>query len=819
MSLFVWGSNKYGELGSKQNRQHANQWAPLNITLPDEQVPMMVSAGEGHSIFLTDIGLVYTCGRGYDGQLGHKEFRRQGYCDQPKLVEDLQNETICYVAAGATASYAVTTTGRLYQWGLVHQDENQNAHVEEHSAARGQLTGMAQDQEGTSVNVDQEARAAYGHGRLNTNRMLGDIVKDSTEKWMLANDDADAQYFKELEAMGYQKEQADEIMQERGREYHGMLRVQIKRCIQPSPRLVSSLTGIKVVSISAGFGHTIALSDTGRMYGAGYNDRGQLGLGHRISTNVFKPVDYMAGKFVVQVACGQQHTICRAIDRRQSSDVRVGNHYIGCSVYVCGNGILGQLGLGLLGTTKGKLFPTLLPFPDDAALLGAIDVSCGENFSVAVMSDGSVYSWGHSEYNQHGKGAVGGSDYVDHFYYFSPRKLRVIAGESEVRMSRVSCGSNFTIGITEQGDAYSWGWNAFGVLGQGQGYLPTVPSKVVGIGKDQVDSSLVSLSAGANHVLAIAATSSNQWAKTFGQLLNDESSSDAIIVDEATSKEYFCHRVLLSARSRYLSGYLKVASREYAKLTDKIRIIIDCQHANSNTISYLLDYIYTDRLTAPKNYRHSLAYLAEFLNIDQLAHLCWQHVAYSERKKSYLLADSTVKSTFERDLRSLLFSETFADLKFTLFTEVGFQEILAHKVILSKIPYFHCMLSGQFKETGHIEDGYIVIDLNRSLTEDCVSADIFMLVLEFIYCGNASVIEDVDSFTIMSILVMSNKIGLYQLAQLCEKTLATHLHDFPENVDNCYEFAQSFNIARLIRQCEEILNLRSKSNSHEEFKS
>ena len=74
-------------------------------------------------------------------------------------------------------------------------------------------------------------------------------------------------------------------------------------------------------------------------------------------------------------------------------------------MYVWGTGILGQLGIGRRGTSKGRLFPTPLASLQDSHRTCVIDVACGDNFSVAVTSSGEVYSWGHSEYNQHGQGS------------------------------------------------------------------------------------------------------------------------------------------------------------------------------------------------------------------------------------------------------------------------------------------------------------------------------------------------------------------------------------------------------------------------------
>ena len=96
---------------------------------------------------------------------------------------------------------------------------------------------------------------------------------------------------------------------------------------------------------------------------------------HRINTHDFKVIDFLANKIVLQVECGQQHNICRVIDRitikknnnNDNTDNNTTNSIATTTsnddssslpslasssssgsgdVYVWGNGILGQLGLG-----------------------------------------------------------------------------------------------------------------------------------------------------------------------------------------------------------------------------------------------------------------------------------------------------------------------------------------------------------------------------------------------------------------------------------------------------------------------------------------
>jgi alpha-tubulin suppressor-like RCC1 family protein len=828
-----------------------------------------IAAGDGHTLFTTESGDVYASGRGRQGQLGLATRENQ---HTPTLVAALSHESVVRVAASGVSSYAITATGRVYHWGLVHRPNHAAVSYAEEAkgddketstkvspaameayeqVTAGQLTGLAENQEDIIVHVDVEARTHIQNQDepQYASRQLKDIVTNSTERWMLANDDADSEYYRELQSMGYEKEELDERMQNRGKEYHGMLRIQCKRIILPSPELISSLSHVKIVSLAAGFAHCIALTDQGVMYSCGYNDRGQLGLGHRISSSEFKVVDYMQGKTVLQVECGQQHSMCRAIDRVSMHskvsaapvDFSASTH-MGASVFVWGNGMLGQLGLGLKGTSKGRLLPTLLTTLCDVAPLGAVDISAGGNFSVAVAVDGTVFSWGHAEYNQHGSTMVGGNDYVDNHFYFVPRPI-AITGRNGMpeKITQVSCGSNFTVAMTDEGDAYSWGWNAYGVLGHGRGYFGQSALKIASLGQSQIDRSVVHVCTGSNHVLAITASSGNAWAKTFQQHLHPcsvlcapfqpspydcETFSDMEILDEASGQVFPCHQVILAARSPYFAGFLRTAVRMKTLSREEHRgggsvqdfpkeqIVLECPAATVSTIQYLLQYIYTDTLSAPAHKRKALAELAEFVGMHRLVSLCRHHGAYTDRVREDT-APPISPSTFENDMLAMVKNDLFSDCKFLVHAMPEESEghkqqepvlMSGHKLLLAKMPYFSSLFSGDFND-GHVDaDGVVVYDLAGFLS-DGINMDAVERLIKYAYSGAASVLDVQDSRDLMSLLIASNRVGLFQLTQLCEKKLSLHLNDYPENIENCYAFAQVYNITRLTRQCEELLNL------------
>tara|TARA_B100001142_G_scaffold321015_1_gene367042 strand:- start:7678 stop:9135 length:1458 start_codon:yes stop_codon:yes gene_type:complete len=82
---------------------------------PDERV-VMVATGCSHTVALSEAGHVFTWGWNSDGQLGHNNRAKQL---APRQVEAgrFGSEKVVFVAAGGDRTVAVTAGGRLYTWG------------------------------------------------------------------------------------------------------------------------------------------------------------------------------------------------------------------------------------------------------------------------------------------------------------------------------------------------------------------------------------------------------------------------------------------------------------------------------------------------------------------------------------------------------------------------------------------------------------------------------------------------------------------------------------------------------------------------------
>jgi alpha-tubulin suppressor-like RCC1 family protein len=136
-------------------------------------------------------------------------------------------------------------------------------------------------------------------------------------------------------------------------------------------------------------------------------------------------------------------------------------------------------------------------------------VVAGDYHSVAVGVDGNAYAWGDNEFGQLGNGST-----TD-----SPVPVRVSA-PAGVSFKQVVAGRGYTIAISTAGNTYAWGRNGSGELGNNStannSDVPVRVSAPAGV-------SFIQVSAGVAHVVAVGSDkNAYSWgANTFGQLGNN----------------------------------------------------------------------------------------------------------------------------------------------------------------------------------------------------------------------------------------------------------------------------------------------------------
>jgi alpha-tubulin suppressor-like RCC1 family protein len=162
------------------------------------------------------------------------------------------------------------------------------------------------------------------------------------------------------------------------------------------------------------------------------------------------------------------------------------------SAAVTKNGNLWTWGRGIFGQLgHGDLENRNKPKLVETALdVKFIQVSCGSDFTVALSDQGKVYTWGKGR-----QGALGHGDKNNH------AKPKVVETLTDKIIVCVTAGSNFVIAVAGDGTVWSWGEATKGQLGYYDNKEVEVLPKMI---KTFDKMKMVSASAGDYHVVALA---------------------------------------------------------------------------------------------------------------------------------------------------------------------------------------------------------------------------------------------------------------------------------------------------------------------------
>lgn len=112
--IFVWGSNKHGQLGVDPTL-HSTVINPKEICFPQRpDGGCILLSGWTHVAILTDSGKIINWGRNTYGQLGCHEYQRP-LSWKPQIMDNIENVT--QLAIGSEHNIAILGTGRIVSWG------------------------------------------------------------------------------------------------------------------------------------------------------------------------------------------------------------------------------------------------------------------------------------------------------------------------------------------------------------------------------------------------------------------------------------------------------------------------------------------------------------------------------------------------------------------------------------------------------------------------------------------------------------------------------------------------------------------------------
>eukprot|EP00008_Paramoeba_atlantica_P006630 CAMPEP_0201478480 /NCGR_PEP_ID=MMETSP0151_2-20130828/3301_1 /ASSEMBLY_ACC=CAM_ASM_000257 /TAXON_ID=200890 /ORGANISM="Paramoeba atlantica, Strain 621/1 / CCAP 1560/9" /LENGTH=911 /DNA_ID=CAMNT_0047859563 /DNA_START=152 /DNA_END=2887 /DNA_ORIENTATION=- len=489
MSVFGWGSNKSKQLGDGEERKP--QPTPQLLTCFLGTTIRQISCGDQHNLAVGELGEVYVWGRGREGQLANGE--NVPFIDKPQRVWALRDHNVVQVASGHYHCLALTKEGKVFQWGRLHKyktkGEVEMGHQQQYSLSGG--ISLPQEQEKMRAEMLDKSHLEYYCGEVDSEE-----IKESME---LINFGTFQTFLQKVP-------------------------VQVNFSVSKAG---------PIGSIHAGYAFSFAIDVDGHPYSWGYNDRFQLGLGHRYNAQDPQRVRVIyqgddddeeereekgkeeekeedKGKeedrgeekgeekvrwkkkklkrgeecTIVSVACGQQHTLLLTDDG---------------SIYSCGLGVFGQLGHG---TTDDFRRAKMIQYLKNESVS---QICSGSFHSMALTRQGTLWIWGNGEYGQQG----GLSDHMDwggeesgkkQLAYSLPHRIRIGNEDGDTaRVVQVTAGHLHNHAVSDRREVYSWGWNESGSLGIGTLRYALVPQSVSALEGDQI----TCISGGGRHTFAV----------------------------------------------------------------------------------------------------------------------------------------------------------------------------------------------------------------------------------------------------------------------------------------------------------------------------
>ena len=240
---------------------------------------------------------------------------------------------------------------------------------------------------------------------------------------------------------------------------------------------LTSLGSSKIMEVSAGGGHTIALDDQGRLWAWGNNLEGALGDGTRTNqtTPVLVDIAPLNGSKVVHAAAGTSH-----------------------SVAVDDEGRLWAWGIEYGQRSHNSLTIQDRPVQVDMGLMGGrkvVTLSAGYHYTLALDDRSQMWAWGANLWGQLGYGGRN-------------TQTRPLLASSHIDGSQIiaiAAGKDHSLHVDNRGRLSSWGLNTGAQLGNGNmgwGHGSMSPRQIV----DPLvpkDIKIVAASASDHHNLAL----------------------------------------------------------------------------------------------------------------------------------------------------------------------------------------------------------------------------------------------------------------------------------------------------------------------------
>lgn len=266
----------------------------------------------------------------------------------------------------------------------------------------------------------------------------------------------------------------------------------------------------EATAVAAGADFTIALRADGTVWAWGNNHFGQLGDGGASASSpapvqVLEPGGFALGD-VVAVAAGEFHGIAVKSDG---------------TVWTWGSNYYGQL--GVLGYTTSSIAIQASGIADVTA------VAAGASHTLALVSDGTVWAWGRNSGGQLGDGTG--------LQSFLPVQVLGYGGVDYLAsVTAVAAGDGHSMALASDGTIWTWGANLYGQLGDGTSSNRSTPVHVMDAPGTALLAGVVAIEGGREHSIALMSDGTVMaWGRNYyGQLGDGNTLTQSLLPLQAT---------------------------------------------------------------------------------------------------------------------------------------------------------------------------------------------------------------------------------------------------------------------------------------------
>jgi alpha-tubulin suppressor-like RCC1 family protein len=480
-NVYGFGDNGYGQIGNNTTTQSS---VPVKVIGHMKNV-VQIGNGANQNTVLKSNGEVWSWGYNANGELGDGTTANKAYPVHTEKINDAAIlENIIYIHSASNTVHAITTDNTVLGWG--------------YSTTYGAVGDAATTNRTLPVLVKNVGNVVAEDGQ----NVLRDIVEIKGIQY----------------AIIARNKQGDVFTW--GNNANGELGDGTTTHKTYPTLMNTSIVTNGALTIGNGTIYQFVVSNNGEIYGTGSNSNNQLTekitsqittlaqIGTEIKSDKDSLIMQKDNEEEIEIGYNPYFSLINdTVIPKLDLSIYSSNETVATAEIVEGS----TNKISIKSIENGTAYVRITDNNTNAAIVVSVKVTdfvnvdaepqiaMGENHTVALRADGTVWAAGQNNYGQLGNGTnVASSEFV---------QVQTKNEEDELvpleNIVQIDAGQHFTLALTKDGNVYAWGYNGNYELGQGNTTNSNIALKVKGLDGIGYLENIVQVAAGSNQSLAL----------------------------------------------------------------------------------------------------------------------------------------------------------------------------------------------------------------------------------------------------------------------------------------------------------------------------